>query len=155
MSQIVRTITRYESGLTVYGNDGCVRSARATGHLRLASTTAPSLKPGLAVSASNRALASKLGYPVSASASLEDLALEPAARTFCFWLEDQYEGGQAASFGAQHAPIKVRDMPPKEVVDMAVAMLRQRGWVVIPPVVPEGKMSGPRTGLITMKLVNF
>jgi len=155
MAQAVCTVTRYNVGLTVYGNEGCQLSPRRSGHLRLVACNPAEEEESPAAYADDRACGTKAVYPVSASAYLHDPTLEPEATNFCFWLEDRYAESQVTEYGWQEAPIKVRDMPPQPVVDMAVAMLRQRGWVVNAPTRREVSMSGPRSGVISMKQVSF
>ena len=155
MAEAVCTITRYNVGLTVYGNEGCRLSPRRSGHLRLVAYNPVEEEEPSFGSVVELVAGAEAVYPVSASAYMHDPTLEPEATNFCFWLEDQYAESQATQYGWQGAPIKVRDMPPQPVVDMALAMLRQRGWVVNAPTRREVSMSGPRTGVITMKQVSF
>jgi hypothetical protein len=155
MSQIVRIITRYSNGLTVYENQGYVRSARRTGHLQSVQESGVSLASKPDMSAANRALAARLGYPVSDGPDLEEPGVEAAAQAFFFWLEDQYELDGTMAMSRSLAYIRVPKMPPPPVLDLAVKMLRQRGWEVFPPSRREDGVCNIRSRVVAMRLTGY
>jgi|GEM_PF-2595569 len=123
MSEAVRTVTRFQNGYVVYGNPDCVRTLpRGALHLvwngsassGAVAPAAPSQKP-------------------TAGAVLQvsiDPMVEAGARTLVAWLEDKYAENMSTDFGSTSAEITVPNLPPQEVVNMAMLILRQRGFRV-------------------------
>jgi len=123
MSEAVRTVTRFQNGYVVYGNPGCVRTS-LRGKLHLVGN-------GSAGSASVAAPAPD--QKPSAGAVLQvsiDPMVEAGARTLVAWLEDKYAESMSTDFGNNIAEITVPNLPPQEVVNLAMLILRQRGFRV-------------------------
>jgi hypothetical protein len=153
MSDSLRTITTYSNGLKVYGNEGCRLKRRRIGHLGLVAFN-PDLpaRPGQPQEEGQCEVA-PAPQPVCASAYMHDDSLEPSARQFCYWLEDRYCEGQNLHFGRQNVPIKVYVMPPPAVVDLAIRMLRQRGWIVTASREGTVNMNGTRSATFSLRQI--
>jgi len=123
MSEAVRTVTRFQNGYVVYGNPGCVRTS-ARGALHLAWNGSAD-SPAVAAPASNQKPTAGAVLQVSI-----DPMVEVGARTLVAWLEDKYAESMSTDFGNNTAEITVPNLPPQEVVNLAMLILRQRGFRV-------------------------
>ncbi len=75
-------------------------------------------------------------------------ASSDSAVTYAKWLEDQYHANVAPFSFLGEVPLQLIDMPEQAVVDLAIKMLKARGWQVSDLV--EFKASGTRAGSITL-----
>jgi hypothetical protein len=93
------------------------------------------------------------GAASSAKAVSPAREIDPMALRFGFWLEEAYQENGFERDGSKMVPIYCEHLPLQEIVDQALIMLQERGWIVTGPSAFE--YNNKRSGTVRMALRSF